>query len=69
MNQNCKRDEIGLYAICCRALWEDRNKFLYSLPVPSIEVKSRWIVTYFTIFRAALNLKELRLPMLQVNTK
>lgn len=50
ISSRCSREELGLVAVTCCAIWMDRNKIVHDEPIPSAIVRSQWIVEYLRIF-------------------
>lgn len=54
----CDELKFLKFGVTCWAVWEDRNKMKFNLPLAPVEYKSKWILRYVNeIYLVVDNLK------------
>lgn len=44
--ESCSSSELGLVAVTCWSIWNDRNKTCHEESIPSISIRSQWIIEF-----------------------
>lgn len=53
INSKSSKEALGLVAVTCWAIWNDRNKYIHGESIPPVQLKSKWILDYLESYRKA----------------